>query len=102
MRKEVVTRATDAAYELVNSIRTLPLRSRIITLRTEWDELRLEVEVEYLGIPIELAESVPSLEKLATEHGVAQLAGYMIRQYADRVRVREKNGVCKVQLHFDQ
>lgn len=101
MRKEVVTRATDAAYEVVNNVRQLPLRSDLITLRTEWDELRLDVEIEYAGIPIELADTMPSLEEMGTEAGIAQLAGYVIRQYADRVRVREKNGLCRVQLHFE-
>jgi xanthine permease XanP len=101
MRKEVVTRATDAAYEVINNVRQLPLRSELITLRTEWDELRLDLEIEYAGIPIELADSMPSIEEMGTEAGIAHLAGYVIRQYADRVRVREKNGLCRVQLHFE-
>jgi NCS2 family nucleobase:cation symporter-2 len=101
MRKEVVTRATDAAYEVVNNVRQLPLRADLITLRTEWDELRLDVEIEYAGIPIQLADSMPALEEMGTEAGIAQLAGYVIRQYADRVRVREKNGLCRVELHFE-
>ena len=101
MRKEVVTRATDAAYETVNNVRLMPLRSGLITLRTVWDELRLDLEIEYTGVPIELADSMPTLEQMGTESGVAHLAGYIIRQYADRVRIREKNGLCRVQLHFD-
>ncbi len=101
MRKEVVTRATDAAYETVNHLRLMPLRSGLITLRTVWDELRLDLEIEYAGLPIELADSMPALEEMGTQSGVAHLAGYIIRQYADRVRIREKNGLCRVELHFD-
>jgi len=101
MRKEVVSRAADAAYEVVNNLGLLPLRSDIITLRTSWDELRLDLEIEYAGPTIELAESMPALEEMGTAAGTVQLAGYVIRQYADRVRIREKNGLCRVQLHFD-
>lgn len=101
MRQGVVTRATDAAYEVVNNLDLLPLGSEIITLRTSWDELRLDLEIEYAGPTIELADSVPALEEMGTQAGVAQLAGYLIRQYADRVKIREKNGLCRVQLHFE-
>jgi hypothetical protein len=30
---------------------------------------------------------------MGTQTGIAHLAGYIIRQYADRVRIREKNGM---------
>jgi hypothetical protein len=38
---------------------------------------------------------------MATPEGVTRLAGYIIHQYADRVRIREKNGIARIQLHFD-
>jgi xanthine permease XanP len=101
MRKEVVTRATDAANEVINNVELLPLGSDIITLRTTWDELRLDLEVEYAGPAIELATSLPELREMGTPAGVAQVAGYIIRQYSDRVRIHEKNGICRVQLHFN-
>ena len=101
MRQEVVSRATDAAYETVNHLSLLPMRSELISVRTSWDELRLDLEIEYAGTTIDLADSMPSLEEMGTQAGVAQLAGYLIRQYADRVRIREKNGLCQVLLHFD-
>ena len=101
MRSEVVTRATDAAYEVINNLELLPIRSDRITMRTSWDELRLDVELEYEGPPIEIADSMPTLEEMGTQAGSMRLAGFLIRQYSDRVRVREKNGLCQVTLHFD-
>lgn len=101
MRKEVVTRATDSAYETFNNVAMLPLTSDIVTLRTTWDELRLDVELEYAGPAVELAETLPAVEEMGTPAGVAQMAGYIIRQYADKVRIREKNGIARVQLHFE-
>jgi len=101
MRKEVVTRATDAAYETVNNVSMLALTSDRILLRSTWDELRLDLEIEYAGPEIELANSLPTPEEMATPEGISRLAGYMIHQYADKVRTREKNGISRVQLHFD-
>jgi NCS2 family nucleobase:cation symporter-2 len=101
MRQEVVARATDAAYEVINNLSLLPLRSEVITLNTSWDELRLDLDIEYAGPVIELANSMPALEEMGTQAGAVHLAGYLIRQYADRVKIREKNGVCRVGLHFD-
>jgi xanthine permease XanP len=101
MRSEVVSRATDAAYEVVNNLSLLPLRSEAITMRTSFDELRLDVEIEYDGPPIEIADTMPTLEEMGTQSGSMRLAGFLIRQYADRVRVREKNGICQVKLHFE-
>jgi NCS2 family nucleobase:cation symporter-2 len=101
MRREVVIRATDAAYEVINNLGLLPLRSEVITLSTSWDELRLDLDIEYAGPAIELANSMPTLEEMGTAAGAAHLAGYLIRQYADRVKIREKNGMCRVQLNFD-
>jgi xanthine permease XanP len=101
MRSEVVTRATDAAYELVNNLGLLPLGSNRIVMITLWDELQLDVEFEYAGPPIELSETMPTLEEMGTQSGSVRLAGFLIRQYADRVRVREKNGVSRIRLHFD-
>ena len=94
-------RATDAAYETVNNVSMLPLTSDTITLRSTWDELRLDLEIEYAGPAIELANSLPTPEEMATPEGVTRLAGYMIHQYADKVRTREKNGISRVQLHFE-
>jgi xanthine permease XanP len=101
MRQEIVSRATDAAYEVINNLVLLPLRSPTITLRSSWDELRLDLEIEYAGPAIELADTMPTMEEMGTQAGVAHLAGYLIRQYADQVKIRGKNGVCRVQLHFN-
>jgi len=101
MRSEVVTRATDASYEVVNNLSLLPLRSEVILMRTSFDELRLDVQLEYDGPPIEIADTMPTLEEMGTTAGSMRLAGFLIRQYADRVRIREKNGTCQVKLHFE-
>ena len=101
MRRDVVTRATDAIYEFVNCASTLGLRSPVIRVNTEFDEFRLDVDISYEGPPIDLAEEAPDMESLTSREGVARLAGFIVRQYSDRVRIRQEGPLCTVFLHFE-
>jgi NCS2 family nucleobase:cation symporter-2 len=38
---------------------------------------------------------------LADDSGVAGLSGFLIRQYADRVKTEHENGRCRILMHFD-
>jgi NCS2 family nucleobase:cation symporter-2 len=38
---------------------------------------------------------------LADDSGVAGLSGFLIRQYADRVKAEHENGRCRILMHFD-
>ena len=101
MRREVVSRASDALYEVVTN-GALNLLSPEVKVRTEFDEFGLDADVEYEGEPIQLADEMPSLEDLASGSGISRLAGYMVRQYADRVKVKQRGSTCSLRLHFEQ
>jgi xanthine permease XanP len=101
MRQEVVSRATDAIYEFVTNAGNLDLRSQVMTLTAEFDEFHLDVEIEYEGAPIELRNTMPSVEELASGKGVAMLSHYLIRESADEVRMKTRNGHSVLSLHFE-
>jgi xanthine permease XanP len=101
MRREVVSRATDAIYEFVTNAGNLDLRSPKILVTAQFDEFRLEVEIEYDGAPVELGTKMPTVEELASGVGVAMLSHYIIRESADQVRVKRGNGHSVVCLHFE-
>jgi len=101
MRRDVVSRATDAIYEFVTNAGNLQLRSPKVQINTEFDEYRLDVEISYEGLPVELAEEMPDLEAIASGRGIAALSGYIVRQYSDRVRVKQDGETCTVLLHFE-
>ena len=101
MRQEVVSRATDAIYEFVTNAGDLNLRSPLITVMAEFDEFHLDIEVEYDGAPIELRNTIPSMEELASGAGVAMLSHYLIRESADQVRMKTRNGHSVLSLHFE-
>ena len=101
MRREVVSRAADAIYEFVTNAGNLDLGSPVLLVEAQFDEFHLDVEIEYDGPPIELANRLPTMEELADGSGVAMLSHYMIRESADRVKVKKRNGHSVLCLHFE-
>jgi len=60
------------------------------------------MDVRYDGELIEFPSTRPTEgDLLEDEKAVAKLAGFLERQYADRVRSEVTEGRCRVQLHFD-
>ena len=101
MRHEVAIRAEHAINEVVNSAWAFNPELQSLEVTVAFDEISLEVEIDYEGTPLTIAESAPSVEDLATDQGIIALSTYMIRQYADRVKVKNRKGVCTVLIHLD-
>lgn len=102
MRREVEMRAEHAIHEAIGSIVNLDPMVRVIEVSVEFDESFLEAALEYDGAAPKLVTTAPSAEELATDEGVAALSGFLIRQYADEVRVRSRGGVgTRIQLRFE-
>ena len=54
------------------------------------------------GVPLELPQRRPTTEEvIASEEGERLLAGFMLRQFADRVSVTAKGGRTTIMFHFD-
>jgi NCS2 family nucleobase:cation symporter-2 len=101
MRQEVVIRAVQAVNETVNSALAFNPGLERVEVSIEFDEFKLGADVEYEGVPIQLAESAPSTESLFTAEGIALLSTFMIRQFADRVRIKAHKGACRIELTLD-
>jgi len=101
MRREVVSRATDAVYEFVTNSGNLNLRSPGVSVSAQFDEFRLDVEIEYDGDAIELTNKLPTPEELANGSGISSLSHFIIRESADQVRVKKRNGQSILYLHFE-
>ena len=101
MRREVATLAEQALNEVVNSASLLNPGLKSLEISLVFNELKLDATIEYEGLPIEIVKSAPSFEELCTDEGIAALSTFMIRQFADRVKVKTRNGACTVLMHFD-
>jgi xanthine permease XanP len=101
-RRDVIMRATAALNEFVESAAGLGLAKGKVRTEVSFDEFNLDLEIRYDGALMEFPSRRPTEEALLDdETAVAGLAGYLIRQYADRIKTENENGRCRVHLHFD-
>lgn len=101
-RRDVIMRATAALNEFVESAAGLDLVKGKAQVEVSFDEFNLDMDIRYDGELMEFSSRRPTEDALlADEKAVANLSGFLIRQYADRVSSEVVNGRCRVQLHFN-
>jgi len=101
-RREVIERVMAALSELFEAVTSSGRAKGDLEVDVRFDELRLDVEARYRGTPLEFPSARPSVEDLLeSDAAAAGFSGFMIRQYADSVKLDEKDGECRVRLHFD-
>jgi len=98
-RRDIVNRATFGAVQMLEVVGPLPEGAEI---EATFDEFNLDVRVKYTGAPLIIPERKPTpREIIASEEGERLLAGYLLRQSADRINCRVSGAVAEVQLHYD-
>jgi len=101
-RREVIERAR---FNLMQSIELLAesgVTQGMLTVVVRFDEFSLDVLVSYNGAPLELPERRPTNEEIISSYeGQYRLAGFMLRNLADRVQVNNRSGHTTVAFHFD-
>jgi xanthine permease XanP len=101
-RRDVIMRATAALNEFLESATRLGLVKGKAQTEVSFDEFNLDVDIRYDGELMEFPNRRPTEDALlADENAVVGLSGFLIRQYADRVKAKKINGRCRIQMHFD-
>jgi len=101
-RRDVIMRATAALNEFVESAAGLDLVKGNAQIEVSFDEFNLDVDIRYDGQLMEFPIRRPTEDALlADEKAIVGLSGFLIRQYADRIKTENENGRCRVHLHFD-
>jgi NCS2 family nucleobase:cation symporter-2 len=60
------------------------------------------VRIRYVGAPLTIPERKPTPREIMTsEDGERLLAGYLLRQSADRISARATGGSVEMTLHYD-
>lgn len=101
-RRDVVERAR---FNLLQSIELLAdsgVTQGHLTVAAGFDEFSLDVRVSYDGVALELPDRRPTNEEIiASYEGQYRLAGYLLRNHADRVQVSNRGGHTVLTFHFD-
>lgn len=101
-RRDVVERAR---FNLMQSIELLVdsgVTRGALSVAASFDEFSIEVRVSYDGVPLELPERRPTNDEIiSSQAGQYRLAGYLLRQLADRVQISNRQGRTTVAFHFD-
>jgi NCS2 family nucleobase:cation symporter-2 len=101
-RPEVIQKATQALIECVDALTTNDMVKGPIKIKASFDEFSLDLLVEYEGMALELCDERPNPhDLLENEDALARLAGYMIKQMADKARVVAIDNAWQLQVHFD-
>jgi xanthine permease XanP len=101
-RPDVMVRVAFGINQAVETIREHCEPQGAIEVEARFDEFNLDVKISYRGAQLELPEQRPSgREIMETDAGYRQLAGFMLRQNADRVRTSVKDGASVLEFHFE-
>ena len=101
-RKEVIYNAMAAMNEFMEATAHFDLKDEKIILKVSFDEYNLDVHVRYEGPLMDFPTDRPDKMELRTDpDAVVRLAGYLVRQYTDKITVTQEGQYCLVHLHFN-
>lgn len=98
-RRDIVSRTIFGVVQVLEVVGDLPEGTEIAA---SFDEFNLDVRIRYKGAPLSIPERKPTpREIIASEEGERLLAGYLLRQSADRINCKASGSAAEVQLHYD-
>ena len=101
-RREVVHRVLFTVEELLQILEVEKLATGKVKLDVSFEEFNMMAQVSYTGTRPVLAKIRPRDEELLSELGAqSRLSGFLIHQYARKIQVEEKDGLCRIGFQFE-
>jgi xanthine permease XanP len=101
-RPDIARRASFGVIQLIEAIADTAWDRGSLLITVRFDEFNLDVSVMYDGNQLEFPTRRPTIEQIRDEEtGARLLAGYLLRQNADRIRSEHSRGKSVVHFHFD-
>ncbi len=100
-QRDVVMRAKFNIQQTLDTISSSGVARSPIDLDVSFDELDVEVRLQYQGSVLEMPEKRPTVEEvLDTASGERKLAGFMLRQMASSVSASQSEGRATLLFKF--
>ncbi|MGK6309408.1 uracil-xanthine permease family protein [Variovorax sp. DT-64] len=101
-RSDVIARAKFNLVQSVETLVSLGVISGPLDIQASFDEFNLDLQVSYEGADLELPHQRPTVDEIVdSEDGERRLAGFLLRNFADRVTSRRSGLRASVAFHFD-
>lgn len=101
-RKDVIYKAMAAMNEFAEAIAHNGLKGRKIVMVAVFDELSLNVRIDYEGRMMEFPTERPDIGEIVADPGaLAMMSGFLVRHYADKIKTSRDGDKCRVDLHFE-
>jgi NCS2 family nucleobase:cation symporter-2 len=101
-RRDVIVRAKFALMQAIEAVTEASDPQHPIELVMTYDEFDIGATLAYRGKAFRLPDVPPSPAEILDDDGSLLLAGFILKQQADRVQSTSKDGRCRLQLHFRQ
>ena len=100
LKRSTVTQANAAVNQLIEAVRDLAEGD--MQLEARHDELNLDLSIVYSGAPMVIPDRAPSPEQLLNDpDGISRMAGWLVRNLANRATVFTRKGQQGVMLRFE-
>ena len=101
-RRDIVEKASTACAETFEALAAHGVASGDVALSVEFDEVDLLMTFTYPGNPLVIPTERPSLQDLLADSDVpAQLGGYIVRKYVDRLSQTRTGELNKLILKLE-
>lgn len=101
-RPEVVEKAAAALNEVLESVTALDLTNGPLQVEMKFDELSLDIDVIWNGEPLQFTNKMPTPEELLeNDESIGMISSFLISRTVDKLSSSSKDGISRVQLHFE-
>lgn len=98
-RRDVIRRAIFGVVQVLEVVGDPPGG---VEVEASFDEFNLDVRIRYAGAPLTIPDRKPTPREIVVgEDGERLLAGYLLRQSADRIYARGVGESAEMILHYD-